>query len=422
MIFPLLLFIFYSLIVCFWIQKSNIIVDKELPKTFLYGIFCIKLISGLIYSYIHQRYYGGGDTYLLFSESYLLGNSIISNPLHYLNLWLGNSPAPLSSENFVYPDWPFIKKDFGTYFLVHIHALPSLLSFGYYNVHNVFVVFLSLVGSINIYNAVKDKVDIPLPLLVFVCFLMPSTLFWTSGLHKDVWIYFGFSLILTGLSKLSFNFRTSIRNLVIGLLIIALFRNYLLALLFPVLIAFGITYSKPAEKSFQKFVLTFFVFFILIVIIDIIDNGLMLRQLSERQHEFLKETGTSKISDAVPWFPSLKGFLFYLPQALVNVMLRPFLWECHDFFQALAAVEIVFFWVLLITAIVFRKKASLSKPLILFMLFYAILNFFIIGLLVSNVGTIVRYRAIALFLTAITLLEMIDFSKIKFLLKIKQPT
>jgi hypothetical protein len=419
MILPIILFLLYCLIICFWIQNSKIAEKVNLPKSFILGIFIIKLFVGFIYGYIHLNYYDGGDTISLFNESYLLGQSFISQPSYYVELWMGKNPVKPSEVVFTYPSWSIIKKDFGTYFLVHIHALPSLLSFGYYGVHNVFISLIGLIGSLNIYKSLKDKILAPEPLILFVCFLMPSSLFWTSGLHKDVWVYLGISFILLGLSNPKSENNYSVKNILAGLIIITLFRYYLLALIFPVLIAFTLSKLKPAENSFQRYVLTFTTFFILIVIIDIIDNGLMLRHLSDRQHEFLKELGTSKISDAIPWYPSLKGFLFFLPQAMANVLFRPYLWECHDLFQALASIETIFFWFLIILAIVFRRTNSLSDPIILFMLFYAILNFFVIGLLVSNVGTIVRYRAISLTLVTLVFISVIDYSRIKLMLQHK---
>jgi hypothetical protein len=70
------------------------------------------------------------------------------------------------------------------------------------------------------------------------------------------------------------------------------------------------------------------------------------------------------------------------------------------------------FWIFAIFSISFRRTESKANPLSYFIFFYAASNLLLVGLLVSNVGTIVRYRSIALSLLFVVALQAFDFIKL----------
>src|SRR4028118_1058848 len=94
----------------------------------------------------------------------------------------------LASEN---SWWNDLK---GTFF-VKILAIFNLASFGNYYVNVIFYSFISLFGPIAIYRVMMDVFPgRKLPVLL-ATFLVPSVIYWTSGVHKDGIIFVGLGIV-----------------------------------------------------------------------------------------------------------------------------------------------------------------------------------------------------------------------------------
>ena len=415
--FPALLIIIYISLVYWWISRSNYFEIDNLSKPLIFGIFLTKVLAGFAYGYIHSAYFGGGDTFLYFKDSAQIANTFFVYPSYYFQSIIGLSPAvPLGADVFIYPPAHVFWRDLGTYSLVHIHALPQLLSFGSYNVHIVFVAVIGLIASLNIYKVFSKRLSITPMILIAACFFMPSVAFWTSGLHKDVWVYLGLSWILIALCRFSeykdFR-RTVLSPLLFGFFGIALFRYHLLILLIPAVIAYFWSILTPSKSPLSRFAIIYSLLALVLCLIQIFGFIDILEVLSNRQLAFLNEKGASNIEGVVAWTPNIWGFISFLPHAIANAAFRPFYWNCKDFLQVIAAIEISFFWLLAIASIFLKRKNAASTPISYFILFYAISNLLLIGLLVGNTGTIVRYRSVALGLLAIVVVQVIAALKIR---------
>ena len=402
----LILFFLYCALVVFWLNKSKKIQLNGLTSYFLIGIFFLRLVLGFLYYEIYFNYFKEGDTFILFDESKLISSSFFNNPLYYLlSIFGANPPVPTDSEVFLYPDFNFILKDFGTYLLVHIHALPVWMSNGNYHIHLIFVSVIGLIASNNVFKAFKVHFPDNPTLLKFSCFFIPSIIFWTSGFHKDVWVYLGMSYLLIGLNELKI--KVINKYLVAGLLIISLFRFHLFLILLPLLIAYIWSIKDQKINSLQKYFIVMGIFFVLIIVIEIIGFIPILNIISNKQIAFLNEYGSSNIENTSALEPTFLSIIQSVPNAMINVCFRPFIWDCKDFLQYLASVEIIIFWIGLLLSFVFRKSIFSTNPMQLFISFYFLINFLMIGLLVNNVGTIARYRSIAMGLVAILILQSI---------------
>ena len=125
--------------------------------------------------------------------------------------------------------------------------------------------------------------------------------------------------------------------------------------------------------------------------------------LLEKRNEFvflsLSENAGSNIDSTI--YALNCGNLFsILPAALVNTILRPFVWQQGSHFQLIFAAENALFISLIFAVAYFifkhkgpRSEANLS--LALFCIIFALFNYLIIGLTVPVMGAIVHYRVIA---------------------------
>jgi hypothetical protein len=263
----------------------------------------------------------------------------------------------------------------------------------------IFVSLIGILASLNLFKAFKQLFSDQNNILIFSCFFMPSVIFWTSGFHKDVWVYLGMSYLILAISNSENLLRK--RYFLVGILIISIFRFHLFLLLLPLLFAHFWSLSESKISAFQKYLIFNFFFVMLVSLLEFSGVFSILGFISDRQVEFLNEYGESNIENAMALEPTFIDFIIRIPSALMNVCFRPFIWDCKDFLQLLAALEILGFWLLMIISIFYKKIPVFKNPVQNFITFYFLLNFLMIGLLVSNVGTIVRYRAIALGLMAI---------------------
>ncbi|BDS14948.1 hypothetical protein [Aureispira anguillae] len=391
------------------IDSPNIL---GLPRTFIFFIFISKIIVGLIYGLIHHTYFQGGDTFIYLQESTRIGSTFLSYPSYYINSIFGGNPPIPDTAVFIYPSSVFFWKDLGTYTLVHVHAILYPFTLGHYELHIFFIALIGLFASLNFYKVFGQILELPKWVLIVCCFFLPSLSFWTAGLHKDAYVYFGLSLFLVGLLELQqpTPSRKTFFKLGTALLIIGFSRHYLLALLLPAIIAYLITLNYTRRIGLTYLVVYSCSIGLAILFTKSIFGVELFEILSSKQAAFLAEIGGSSIQNAEPFAPTIWGVISMIPMALINVLGRPFLWECKDFLQVLASLEILSFLGLILCSLSMKKK-HIKPPnvLIHFIIAYAISNLFLVGLLVSNIGTIARYRAIALGILSALLMHILDF-------------
>lgn len=406
-----LLFILYAFFATLWILKGKSFKAWGLSPKFILLLFFLRLGLGAIYGQLHLEYFDAGDTYLYFEESQRIAQTLWPYWDYYWGTWTGQAAIPPpEADVYLYPDWTFIRRDFGTYALVHIHAIPQLFSAKSYLLHSFFVAFLGLFASLNFYWVLRRHFQLPTRLLQVACFFMPSILFWTAGLHKDVWVYLSISGLLLGLDAYYRQlWKRALSFLGLGLLGLAIFRTYLLGLVFPALMAATLLPFFFKNRPARAYLSVYVVLGLGLFALEMTGYFSPLEVLANRQGAFLAEKGGSVIANASGWEPNFYSFLSYLPDALFNVCFRPLIWNVKDSLQLAAAFEILFFWLLFFLGLSKDRRAQKRSPIFYFMFFYALTNLLLIGLLVVNLGTIVRYRSIALHFLVILLLQSAHF-------------
>jgi hypothetical protein len=118
--------------------------------------------------------------------------------------------------------------------------------------------------------------------------------------------------------------------------------------------------------------------------------------VAQRQHEYLALKGNTRFA-----LDSLQGdvgsYLRVLPQAANNTFLRPYPWEAAGLLQLVTAAGILFFWLLLVLALVRKEKPwkiFFQNPLFVMLLFLPVCYYLFIGFTVPFPGAIVRYKSI----------------------------
>ena len=389
--------------------------NAGLSSKFLLAMFLLKVAAAIGYGLFHWHAGGGGDTFAYFSDGKLFAQHGRSHPGHYIELVFGPSGGRIpdhlrSVHQASYGFW----SDSGSYMMVRFHALASLISFGHYYVHAVFMAFLSLIGLTAFYRFVRSHLTHCSWIVPVLIFAFPSILFYGSGLHKEALLVFALGLILWHWDNMLKPFRWYRAVAVMLLLTFTFFlKTFYFATLIPVLVAYAWVNHKPA-MSLLKYALVISLYWTVAFTARYISSFDLADRMSKEQSEFTAlKTGRTDID--IPLLDgSLRSTAVTVPYAIVNTMLRPWPSDVTEFPHRLYMAEQWFILLLILFTVGYLNKRDreVRNPAWL-LLFFAITVFLIIGAIVPNYGAISRYKAPALLCLICGLVLLIDWRRLK---------
>jgi len=397
-----LLVIFYIILFAYIILKTPLFKSKTLTKNYILGFFLIKIIAGFVYIYIFRFILSGGDVFAYFSDSQVVFSALKDNPVTYLQLVFGaNDLTRVPVHLLPYTDSMGYWFDQGNYAMVRINALFHLFSFGFFNVHVVFISFMSLVGIYNMYRFFEPSFNGDKILLITFLFFTPSIVFWYSGLHKEAVVILALGFILNSYQHLimqDFKIRWVVA-IVLGSLLLILVRFYVFALFMPGLIALFLTYQFKTIPKLYLFASIYTVFLLSAITVHFYFPNLSpFQEMMIRQEFFINTPGAS--SYAIPPLDGSFTTTFLNPQAaFVNSLTHPVPMDCvtASFLCFLAMIESYIILAVLILAIFKIKwKRLMNNEIINYCLFSSLTLLILIGLVVNNAGALVRYKSIIL--------------------------
>lgn len=418
-ILPLL----FTILFIYLIFKLKFFHVDELSKKITASLFIIKVVSGTILTLIYTYYYTdyeNSDIYKYFDDSYLMYKSLATNPLDYLKMISGigcDNPyfhdTYFSKMSFWYKEWDYhLYNDNRT--VIRFNAIVRLFSFGSIHVHTVVMSFLSFIGLFSVYklfvNFIKDKNL----LLIFSIFLLPSVLFWTSGVLKEGLLVFAFGLMIYKFYKLLTKF--SIIDLlifVISVFILSLVKFYILLAAVPGIITLIWLKFTDYKRPLLKFLIVHLSLFIIAINVDY-----LLLVLHKKQKDFI--ISLEDISMVGSYFnipalePNAWSLIKNIPIAIFNTLFRPFILEAHSAVVLIAAFEnLIIIFTIILSLIFINLKGISNKPWFWFCVFFTIIVFALCGLVTPVMGALVRYKVPALPFLILIFVFLIDFEKIK---------
>jgi hypothetical protein len=185
-----LLFAGYLVLFAWLVTKTKFFTGSGLTKSQLLILFLLKVLAGIIYAWVGV-YYGQMkqmiDTWFFQHQSMAEYRRLLLDPLNFIHNNFHNNYEDgytnfLSSKN---SWWNDLKGNF----FIKILAIFNVFSFGHYYINLIFFSYLTLYGPVAIYRIMQNAFpSYKLP-LVLGTFLVPSFLYWTSGLHKEGLIF-----------------------------------------------------------------------------------------------------------------------------------------------------------------------------------------------------------------------------------------
>ncbi|MGQ0827029.1 MAG: hypothetical protein ACT4ON_01415 [Bacteroidota bacterium] len=245
---PVLLPILYALLFIFLIYKINFFTLPSISRNAIAAVFIFKIIAGTFLWWLYTYHYPGADLLDYFNDGKTLFNVLLRDPgLFFQIVFQGASFPKLHSwndsfEHILYND---------AHTMIVLNTLLHFFSLGHFHVHTVFMCFLSIIGLTALFRSFLPFFENGKKILFAAVFLIPSVLFWSSGVLKEGLLFFGMGMFLYATNC---GFRTTyhLKQLVVILVSITL----LLLVKFYVLIALlpGLLLNMWISKTSAKFI------------------------------------------------------------------------------------------------------------------------------------------------------------------------
>jgi hypothetical protein len=406
----ILLSVLYVLLLSILLLSISWFRVHHLSRIQLVILFLVKIGFGtaltLIYTY-HYTDRSKQDIYKYFDDSKPLYDAFSQNTVHYLQLVTGiNDDDPALKQYLKQTQhWYRSEQDIFTSNrpLIRFNAVFRLISGGSIYVHTIFMCFLSLCGLIAIFKLLSPHFQRRKRELIFSIFLLPSVLFWGSGLLKEGLILFSLGILIYSFHKIlkqSFTIRHLVAFL-LGTSILVSIKLYVFAALAPALVGQALFFRLGKERPlFYHFVALTVIAFLVFLIPRVIPMPTASELIAGKNDQFIelarKENAGSFI-ESQQLEPNVGSLLTAVPAALTNTFLRPFILTADGLFQKAIALENLLIYLILLLAIIFPRLPEGEKGAFTWMgLSFTILLFLIIGWSSPILGAIVRYKVLAL--------------------------
>ncbi len=416
-----LFFFIYLIIFCVIINKIPFVKKAGLSSKLIGILFLYRIIGAISIGWISYKFAPQSDYWYLHGEGILEHDILKSNPKLFFKALL-----PLNNDlhfNNFFGTTNSYWNDLRNNIIIKILALLNFISFGNYYINALFISVFAFLGSIGLYRMLVHLYKEKNNLLIFCCFLIPTTIYFSAGIHKDATV-FGALGVYTYALYFMVEEGVSNKKLILfisSFLILVLMRNFLLLALIPATI--GFLMSKKYGISHFKILITFFILGgISIYFTEIFFPQFQpLQIITQRKMDFDHLKLANSQLNSFDLKPTLSSFLDNSPIAINHGFLRPYIWETKNIFSFLLSVELFIFEVLVLMWLFFCLKYGHFKkqqfqPFLFYMLLLALIMIATTGFIVPNYNSIARYRSLFLpyLLTPILMsLYLIQKSKLK---------
>ena len=413
-----ILFLFYLLLILWLITIIPFFKKAGLNKWILILLFLLKVATGFLYAnyYALPQNIANADTWNFYTASLKETNWLLHDPVGFIQDYF-HSPYQKGSNLFAGSSSYWNDLDYNTF--VKGLAIVNVITDSNYYTDLLLFNFLFFIGPVALYRLAKPYWKYNKFVLLVPVFLLPSFLFWCSGLHKDGLIFTCIAMSLFCLHKqLTRNKFLPAQTGIIILCFVLLFalRNVVLLLLLPALLAYVLAYKKPHFAAYYFigiYLLGTVLFFLLPYLFPLLNFP---QYIVSKQQEFNALSGNSKAT--LPLLePSFLSFANFFPYAVDLLFFQPHVGELKNANYIIAFFENTFILVLAVASILFQKINKRIPPLLLFFLFFSVSVLVLCGYTVTFVGAIVRYKSLVLpFLSLFFLLSISN--KLLFFIKL----
>lgn len=388
----IILFILFLLLACVFLWYYRFEKNTGLPVAVIIALFCLKVFAGTLNLYIHFYEFVSNDIGFFYWQAFNELKEMRHDPRHFFYEWLFNWGDIRDGFNFASPRCNVFWKDLGVLIHTKYMTLATIISCGHQYVNVVIYNLPFFIGQLLLYKAFYRQQPEKKWLFVIVIFLVPSVLFWCSGIHKDGWVLTAFGLIFYSLSHW-IRLRNSKYLLALtgGLFLLFIVRYFYFIALLPLLILWIFSRTRKYVPAYYAgaLLVSATLFFNIHRVLPAVNP---MKMVQSRQTEFLGLIGYSDMKT-----PRLENnftsYMQHFPTALNHVFLRPsFKWSDPLKYQ-ISAIDNYLVLLLLISLLIFVKRKNFRNGLLLSSFLFAVSMYLFIGYTIPNCGALVRYKS-----------------------------
>ncbi|WP_462245841.1 hypothetical protein [Ferruginibacter sp.] len=380
-------------------------------------------MAGLVIGWVSYNVYGKGNDYWNVNrDGWIEYQLLLTNPKEYFtNIFHSQYSQGYSG---VFDSFQSFWNDLRNNIITKILSVFNIFSRGNYYINSLFFNFFGFLGHVAFYKIFIQLYKNKQRAVIVCCFLLPSMLYFTSGVQKDSIVFTTLGFLCYAVYKsIGDNNFTAKHLLVIFLSLVTLFliRSYVLINILPALVIWIVVakYKLPALTSFViGYIITGVIFFGFNSIVHSINP---LKTVTDKQAAFFTLPQASTQIELDTLHPNLKSFISNAPQAFNHLLLRPYPTELHAKSLLPINIELLLYQLLFIVFLFFKSKKEkhTTDPFIIFGVFFALTMFLFIGYIMPNLGSIIRYRSIYLPFLLTPVICGIGWERIGNLFKIK---
>ncbi len=409
-----ILFAIYFCALCFAVTKIKFIEAAGLGTKMVIGLFCIKIAAGMaVWIVSHYLFNDLTDYYNTNNYGIQEYESLIHTPkVFFTDLFI----SPYTEQSEFFGSKVSYWNDLRYNIIYKMLAFTNILSRGNYYINSLFFNFVAFLGTVALYRVFINVYPAKKWAVIVGSFLLPSTLFYSSGIHKDLIVFTALCIfcycIFFGLQK-GFNPK-KICFLLLSFITILFIRNFIAVILLPCALAWFVS-KKYSIQPLKVFGLLFIVGLAATAFAhNFYKKADPLLMVVEKQQAFLALGTGSTDYRLDSLHPTAKSFISLAPTALRHSFLSPLPGEFNNVFTNLLSVEIIIYWLLFLLMCFFPVKHLLQQnEFIFFGIMFTFLIFLFTGYITNTAGALVRYRSIYFPFLIVPVLCGIEWERIK---------
>lgn len=371
--------------------------------------FAIKVGAGLIMFLLYTYHYpvrSEADTFKYFDDSKFLYDAIWVRPMDFFKMLSG-----IGCENDYFFQKYYVKMnnwylayDNGLLndgrLMIRLNALFRFFSFGSYHLHNLILNLLSFLGLYSLMRLFTEISGSHWKSYVSA-FLIPSVIFWSSGILKEALLIFALGLFCWNL-YLSIYKPFKKRYLAILIFLTPVLLIVKLYVFIALLIAAtGMFVSSKSEHKRTAFLLTILTLVSVIYFVGLIfPKYYVIDLLVQKQHDFIslsQRTGAKSYIPTEKLDNTMISVLQSIPSGCWNVLTRPWPRDIHSALFMPPLMENVALLITLFILVISRNKLfDRQLEFFYFSVTFSLILFTVIGITTPVIGAIVRYKIPAL--------------------------
>jgi uncharacterized membrane protein len=323
-VLPVFLFVLYFIICCFLITKSRFITGAGLGTKTTVTLFALKVAAGVCLGLINHFFFKGTNDYDLYNKYGIEENyNLIHHPYRFFtDIFQSNYNDYGEFLGTTHSYW----NDLRVNIIVKVLGFLNIFSRGNYYVNSIFFNLFGFFGHVALYRIFKNIFPCRKTAVIIGCFLLPSTLYFSSGIHKDLIIFASMGLLCYGLY---FSFRQhftakKITLIIVSFITILLIRNFVALVLLPFIAAWFMSEKLKLKPAMVYGVLILFMLTGTLFLHYFIPAADPLQMVTKRQEEFLGLPPGSTQYQMDTLHSTVKTFIMATPAAIRHAFISPY--------------------------------------------------------------------------------------------------